>query len=133
MSRDNVEIVRRSLEAFNRGDLESAFATFDSAIEWCTAEDEPDQQTYRGLAGLRRFVESLAELWEARFEGVVEFEDFIDCGEWVVVPWRARMRGKTSGIAVDVNETYAVQLRDGKIVRVEEYRHTDDALARTTA
>jgi ketosteroid isomerase-like protein len=130
MSRENVEIVRASLEAFACGDFDTAFAAYDPAIEWCTAADEPDRQTYRGMAGLDRFVESLEELWEDRFDGTMRFEDFIDRGDWVVVPWRAKMRGRTSGITVEVRETYALQVCDGKIVRVEEYRQVNDALVR---
>jgi ketosteroid isomerase-like protein len=125
----NVEIVRRSLEAFGRGDFETAFAAYDPDIVWCTAADEPDQQIYRGIAGLRGFVESSDELWEDRFAGTMEFEDFIERGDWVIVPWRARLRGRGSGISVAVNETYAVQVRDGRIVRVDEYRTVDEALA----
>lgn len=130
MSPTNVEIVRRSLEAFGRGDFDTAFAVHDPDIVWCTAADEPDQQTYRGIADLRSFVESIGELWEDRFDGTMEFEDFIERGDWVIVPWRARLRGRGSGISVDVNETYAVQVRDGRIVRVDEYRKVDEALAR---
>jgi uncharacterized protein len=129
MSPTNVEIVRRSLEAFGRGDFETAFAAYDPDIVWCTAADEPDQQTYRGIAGLRSFAESLDELWLDRFDGTMEFEDFIERGDWVIVPWRARLRGRGSGIIVDASETYAVQVRDGRIVRVEEYRKVDQALA----
>ena len=132
MSQDNIELVRRSFEAFARGDFDTAFAAHDAESIWCTAADEPDQGTYRGIAALRSFAESLDELWEDRFDGVMEFEDFIGRGDWVVVPWTARMRGRGSGITVDVSETYAVQVRDGRIVRVEEYRHVDDALARVT-
>ena len=130
MSRQNVDIVRHSLEAFARGDFDAAFAAHDPASEWRTAADEPDRQVYRGVAGLRRFVDSIEELWEDRFAGSTVFEDYIERGDWVVVPWRARLHGRTSGIAVDVTETYAVQVRDSKIVCVEEYRHADDAFAR---
>jgi ketosteroid isomerase-like protein len=130
MSRENVEIVRRSLEAFGRGDFDTAFAAHDPETVWCTAADEPDRQSYRGIAGLRRFVTSVDELWEDRFVGVMGFEDFIDRGDWVIVPWTARLRGRSSGITVDVSETYAVQVREGKIVRVDEYRHVDQVLAR---
>jgi ketosteroid isomerase-like protein len=130
VSSTNVEIVRSSLEAFGQGDFDTAFAAHDPDVAWCTAADEPDQQTYRGAAGLRTFVESLDELWEERFHGIMEFEDFIERGDWVIVPWRARLRGRGSGIVVDVNETYAVQVRGGRIVRVEEYRTVDQALGR---
>jgi ketosteroid isomerase-like protein len=125
--------VRRSLDAFACGDFETAFAAHAPETEWRTAADEPDQRTYQGIAGLRQFVESLEELWEDRFAGVMEFKGFIDRGDWVVVPWSARIRGRGSGIDVEVSETYAVRVRNGRIVRVEEYRHVDEALARLDA
>jgi amino acid transporter/ketosteroid isomerase-like protein len=130
---ENVEIVRRSLEAFGSGDFDTAFAAHDADAEWHTAADEPDSQVYRGIAALDRFVDSLGEAWEDRFAGVMEFEDFIERGDWVIVPWSARLRGRGSGIAVDVRETYAVQVRDARIVRVEEYRDVDQALKRPDA
>jgi ketosteroid isomerase-like protein len=128
MSQENVEVVRRSFEAFARGDFETAFAAHDPSTEWRTAADEPDQQTYRGIAGLRKFVGSLTDTWEGRFAQVMEFDTFIDAGDWVVVPWSAELRGKGSGISVRVNETYAVRVQGGKIVRVEEYRSREQAL-----
>ncbi len=128
MSRENVEIVRRSLEAFARGDFEAAFAAHAPDSEWSTAADEPDSQTYRGRDGLDRFVASLAELWEGRFDGLMEFGEYVDHGDWIIVPWSSRMRGKSSGIEVEVRETYAVLVNDRRIVRVEEYRSTDEAL-----
>ncbi len=130
MSADNVEIVRRSLDAFARGDFDTAFAAHAPDTEWRTAADEPDRRTYQGIEELRSFAESLGELWEDRFAGVMQFGEFIERGDWVIVPWSARMRGRGSGITVDVSETYAVKLRDGSIVRVEEYRHMEQALAR---
>jgi len=132
MSSDTVELVRRSMEAFARGDFEEAFAAHAPETEWHTASDEPDAQVYRGIDGLRRFVAAIEELWERRFGDLMEFEDFIDCGDWVVVPWHARVRGRTSGASVEVSETYAVRVRDGLIVRVEEYRDRVEALARVT-
>ena len=129
MTQDNVEIVRRSFEAFARGDFETAFAAHDPGSEWCTAADEPDQQTYRGLDELRAFVDSLAEPWQNRFADAMRFEQFIDGGEWVVVPWTATLQGRDSGASVEVGETYAVRVDGGKIVRVDEYRSKEQALA----
>jgi hypothetical protein len=81
-----------------------------------------------GLPALRRFVAHLAEPWTDRFGPAVRFEDFIDCGDWVVAPWSARLHGHGSGIEMDVWETYAVLVEDGRIKRVEEYRTVDQAL-----
>ncbi len=128
MSVENVEIVRRSFEAFSRGDFESAFAAHAPDTSWRTAADEPDQQTYHGIDGLRELAASFDELWDRRFEDKMEFEGFIDCGDWVVVPWRARFHGRMSGVETDVQETYAVRVDEGKIVRVNEFRTADEAL-----
>jgi ketosteroid isomerase-like protein len=128
MAQDNVDVVRRSFQALSRGDFEAAFAEHAPDTEWRTASDEPDSQTYRGIDGLRRLVAAVAEPWENRFQGSVVLEDFIARGPWVVVPWRARLHGRGSGLEIEVFETYAVLVRAGKIVRVEEYRTTEEAL-----
>jgi ketosteroid isomerase-like protein len=128
MSQETIEIVRRSFEAFARGDFDAAFSAYDASIKWRTAADEPDQRTYRGIEEVGDFVGSLADPWADRFEGVMEFEAMIDGGNFVVVPWRARVQGRGSGIGVDLRETYVVHVLGGKIVGVEEYRSTEQAL-----
>ena len=128
MSQGNVELVRASFEAFGRGDFNAAFAAYDPLVEWHTADDEPDSRTYTGLAELRTFVVHLADPWTDRFGQAIHFEDFIDCGDWVVAPWSGRLHGHGSGIEIEVSETYAVQVRDGRIVRVHEYRTVEEAL-----
>ncbi len=128
VSQRNVELVRASFEAFGRGDFDAAFAPYDPRAEWCTAEDEPDSRTYTGLAELRAFVAHLADPWTDRFGQAIHFEDFIDCGDWVVAPWSGTLHGHGSGIEIEVSETYAVRVRDGRIVRVDEYRTVEEAL-----
>ena len=102
--------MRRSVEALARGDLDAFLEAHDPEVEWRTAADEPNPVTYRG------------------FDDVMVFEGFIDLGDWVVVPWAARLRGRRSGIPVDVKETYAVRVEDGRIVRVDEYRTKEEAI-----
>ena len=128
MSQRNVEIVRESFEAFGRGDFDDAFAAYDPGAEWQTAEDEPDSRVYRGIPELTGFVAHLADPWTDRFGPAIQWEDFIDCGDWVVVPWSGRLHGHGSGIEIDVSETYAVLVREGKIARVDEYRTVEQAL-----
>ena len=129
MSQQNVDLVRGTLGAFARGDIDAAFVRFDREVEWKTADDEPDAHTYFGVPAIRRFVEHLADPWRDRFGPGIEFQDFIDCGDWVVAPWTGRVHGHGSGIEIDISETYAVHVRGGLIVRVEEYRTVDEALS----
>jgi ketosteroid isomerase-like protein len=128
VSASNVEVVRRSFEAFARGDLDAFFAEHAPEIEWTTGADEPDPQTYRGPEEMRRFTVDTSDAWLNRFDGVVRFKDFIDLGDWVVVPWTATLEGRASGLAIEVYETYAVRVVEGRIVRVDEYRTTEEAL-----
>jgi ketosteroid isomerase-like protein len=128
VSGNTVDLVRASCEALARGDFDQAFAVYDPDVEWHTADDEPDLHTYIGIPALRRFVAHLAEPWTDRFGPAISYEDFIDCGDWVVAPWSGRLHGHGSGIEIDVSETYAVLVRDGLIRRVDEYRTVEQAL-----
>jgi ketosteroid isomerase-like protein len=124
----NTDVARRSFEALSRGDFDAAFADYHADAEWRTAADEPDCETYKGIDALRRLIAMLADPWENRFDGAVELEDFIPRGDWVVIPWRAVLHGRGSGLEIEAVETYAVLVRDGKIARVDEYRTTREAL-----
>jgi ketosteroid isomerase-like protein len=128
LSAENVEMVRRSMEAFSRGDLDAFLAAVDPDTEWRTAADEPNPQTYRGHDGMRRFAAEISEAWDGRFDDVMEFDDFIDLEDWLVVPWTARLRGRSSGVEVEVNETYAVRVEGGRIVRIDEFRTKQEAI-----
>jgi ketosteroid isomerase-like protein len=128
MSERNLELVRRSFEAFVAGDFETAFAAYDPRAEWTAAEDEPDSRTYSGIDEIRRWARSLAEPWTNRFERAVVPEDYIDLGDWIVVPTSGRLHGRGSGIEVDIIETYAVLVRNDRIVRVDEYRTREQAI-----
>ena len=128
MSEGSLDVVRRSFEAFVSGDFDTAFASFDPGAEWRTAADEPDSRTYRGLEEVTRWARALAEPWADRFERAIVPEEYLDLGDWVVVPTSGRVHGRGSGIEVDVKETYAVRVRGETIVRVEEYRTKKEAL-----
>ena len=45
-----------------------------------------------------------------------------------MAPWHGRVHGHGSGIEIEISETYAAHVRDGRIVRVEEYRTAEQAL-----
>ncbi len=53
MSRENVELVRRSVGAFNSGDWDGALEYMDEGIEWRPPFVVPDQDTYVGRDGVR--------------------------------------------------------------------------------
>ncbi len=131
MSEENVEIVRRVIEAHDRGDFATVFAAYDPDIEWhvgglfgWTASDL--KPVYRGHDGVRAFWRGWFAAWET---ASFEYEEFIDAGDSIVTILSQRLRGRTSGIELEWNSYGQVwTVHDGKIVRVEFFHTRSDAL-----
>jgi ketosteroid isomerase-like protein len=129
MSRENVDLVRRLWDTWNRRDHEAVFAHYDEDIEWRGGEllQVPDAEpVYRGHEGVRTFWRTWLAAWEEVSYEAVEFRD---AGDHVVaLVENQHMRGRTSG--VDLTLTYAQvwTLRDGKVVRMRSFADQDEAL-----
>ena len=123
MSQENVEVVRRLLEAVNRRDWDAMLEGGDPEIEIVTLMTG----THRGHAAWRRLVEQMAEEL-AGFQFVPD--DLIDLGQnRVVAVTRWVGTGGTSGIEVpDTTIGFVYILRDGLVVRQESFRNKAEAL-----
>ncbi len=126
MSEENVEVVRKSVEAGQRGDLDAAFESLDSEIEWEETEGlGPDAAVYRGKASVRGAVESWLGMWN---DYTGEVERYIDAGDDVVVLVAERGRGRSSGVAVDRELGLVHTVRGNKIIRSRLFGSWDEAL-----
>src|SRR6478752_7532018 len=114
MSQENVEIMRRVIEAFNRGDLDLALKDVapDATIDWSHSRG-PDAGVYVGHDAIRRFWTNMTEPFE---QHTFVADEFIPRGEHVVVPITGRMTGR-GGIEVTVKTATVATLRDGCLVR----------------
>jgi ketosteroid isomerase-like protein len=125
MSEENVEIARRSAEAFNRGDIDAWLADIDPEIEWHGVSDEPDPGPFRGHGEV---VKMVARWTEAFPDLQAVAEDYIDAGEYVVIPMRLRGRTPESDADIVVEDVFVQRYRAGKIVEVREFRTREEAL-----
>jgi ketosteroid isomerase-like protein len=126
MSQENVEIVRRSLEAFNSGEFEAAVELWDAEGEWIPAmAGAVEDNVYRGQAALRRYFDELFESFSAVRVDDVELRDL---GNRVLVLYRLSVLGRDSGVAVDQPGGIVYQLRGGKIVHGRSYLSNREAL-----
>jgi ketosteroid isomerase-like protein len=121
MSQENVEVVRQAYEAYVRGDLSGALESYDDDVVF-NPNEEP---AMRGRAAVLAYLERWEEPWE---EYVVEAEGFIDAGDRVVVTVHFKGRGKGSGVEIDARSHHVHALRDGRIVRMDEYTDRAEAL-----
>jgi ketosteroid isomerase-like protein len=94
VSQENVEVVRRYYGLLNARDLANCLELLADDFELV----EPsllDAGSYRGREGLRRWLERMDEAWsKMRWEP----EEFIEAGEFVVVPVRFHCTARHTGL-----------------------------------
>ena len=99
MSEENVEVVRRAIEAYGREGLDGVLGYYDPEIEWTSTGDYIERATYRGHDGLRRYLGTMeGEFKDLRIEPV----ELIDAGEQVISSVRFTGRGKASDAPVEM-------------------------------
>jgi ketosteroid isomerase-like protein len=117
MSQENVEIVRRFLV----GDFDEALTYADPGIVWNPGEESSTQGHDAVRASTAR--------WKSEWDDYeVIPEEFADMGDRVVVTVRLRGRGRGSGIEIDARFYEVHTLRDGKIVRMDQFTKQSEAL-----
>jgi ketosteroid isomerase-like protein len=120
MSRENVEIVRRAVDAWNSQDFETGMSLVDPEIEVEVAIGTPVDGTYRGHAGLTQF---MADFW-GQFETFhSEVRECTPAGDdQVVLHVLHHGTGRGSGAAVEMPGWQVFSVRAGKITRWRNFR-----------
>ena len=124
MSKENVETVRRTYEAYEKKDVAAAFSALAPNVEWHQAENfiYADRSPYVGpqamLGGL--FARFAAE-WE-NFTTVTN--ELLDAGDKVIALGYYTGTYKKTGKAVHAQFAHVWTLSDGKVVRFDQYTDT---------
>jgi ketosteroid isomerase-like protein len=117
MSEENVEVVRRALDAFAADDVERLLQLMDPEIQF-----EPHlamvEGNYAGHDGVREF---MSDAFEAlRVTGVDHWETR-DLGDRVLALGSFHFYGRESGIEDDVPFAVIAQCSDGRILQLKDY------------
>ena len=80
MSQENVEIVRSTYEAFDRGDIDAVLSNADPGL--VTHRADPEAATWHGPGG---FLQAMADWTEGFDQFNARAEEFIDAGDRVIV------------------------------------------------
>ena len=123
MSQENVEIVRRSFDAFKEGNVSGMLELMTDDL--ITHRSDPDGATYHGKEG---FFQATADWIEGFEEWTATPEGFIDAGDYVLVRVLQTARGKESGVPVESDFWFVFGLREGKIARLSFYVRESEAL-----
>ena len=125
MSQENVEVVRRAVDAFNRDGPEAALAWLAPDVEWHDLPDLPDAEIHRGHRGfLKAFEQFFGGLELYR----VNIDEVIDHGAQMVVCARNIGQGKGSGARFEQRIFGVFTVRNRLVGRAVWFRTREEAL-----
>ncbi|MDQ3571709.1 MAG: nuclear transport factor 2 family protein [Actinomycetota bacterium] len=127
MPQENVEILRKAIEAFNEGDIEGPIANLIAPeFEYIPTGSVPGmERVYRGPEGWRQFLEFF---WSEFDQPRIEIRGLVASDEHVVAAQTFRGRGKQSGVEASWDLWNVWTLRDGKAVRGQAFTTESEAL-----
>ena len=128
MSRENVEIVHRAGEAFNRHDVEALAAISDDDLEFVSAlaAVETGGVAYQGPRAWGAYFARMDEMWDDWH--IEDLEVFDAEGDRVAAVFRLVGKGRASGVPVDHRIGLAYRMRQGKLWRMRSYLDPEEAL-----
>ncbi len=112
MSQENVEIVRRTVELWNAGDLDTMALFFDPAVVMHAPVEWPEPGPWRGrdevIGEFRRIREGFSQ-------DQVDVAEPATNGDWVLVLSTRHLRGAQSAVAGQIRAWYATRMSAGRI------------------
>jgi len=122
----NVEVMKGLYEAFSRGDVPTVVNAMDEQIEWHEAEGNP-WHPGRALVGPQEVLEHVFARIATEYEDFrIDTHRFLGDGDTVVVEGRYRAtKCLPTGKPLDAQVAHVWDLRDGKVVRFQQYTDTE--------
>ena len=128
MSQENVELVRRATDAYNRGDLDGFLQDWapDAVLDWSNSRGF-EADVLRGHGEIRAFAERFLASWDqVRVELLGDPEEVKD--GVLIVENVTYLRGRDS-VEVEAQSAWLVEVRDGKqTTSLTLYQTKHDAL-----
>ena len=122
MSEENVELLRKLQDDWNRGERDFA-DEYHPDVEFLPLRTATEG-AYHGLSGIEAWVADTSEVFD-KFE--MNFE-FTDLGERVLACGTIHVRARGSGVETDIQTGGLFEFRDGRIVRWEDFGSKSKAL-----
>jgi ketosteroid isomerase-like protein len=127
MSQENVELVRRTIDLINAKKIDQAMdgAHTNVEMDWSNSRS-PLKGVYQGRPEVLKFWTTFVDAWEAMRwepEEIIEVDD-----ARLIVVNRFRMRGRGSGVDVEVTGAHLWTIAAGKVQGVKLFQSKADAL-----
>jgi ketosteroid isomerase-like protein len=125
MSQENLEIVQRTMDAYNARDLTTYFAAISESIRFQSRFSAIDV-IYNSHADMRRYFANLEEVW-ARYE--MQVERMVPAGARVAVLCHLYAVGRDSDLQLEEYPGVLFTLEAGTIVQIDSYQTHAETLA----
>jgi ketosteroid isomerase-like protein len=128
MSQENVEAFKRAITANNDYDYDALLEEIDPDVEWHGVMGVMfggEATVYRGHAGVLEYICDLDEGFTVRD---IQWSEFRDLGERVVVLGHVRGRGRESGIELDSQYGAVAEFRKGRFITYRDFFDHREAL-----
>jgi ketosteroid isomerase-like protein len=126
MSQENVEIVKRSFDAFAAGGVESLLAFVSADVAWYPFPEWVEESEYRGHDGFRRVM----AVWTENFDDFkVEVHEFRQVGDRVL--FLGETAGRIKGSGVPIRQPLGIvfsDFRDGQVGEARNFLTWQQAL-----
>ena len=126
MAESDTEVVLRSYEAVNRGDLPAAMQALAPDAEWHESGVLPEPDVHVGREAISGFLREFLAQWERFDQEIVETRV---SGDRVAVFIHLTATGRGSSAEVDASYAHIWTMRDGLGARVDAFYERDEALA----
>ena len=125
MSQENVDLVRRCNEAYNRRDVGAYLDTVSESVRFRSRFSVMDNRDYTGHDEFRRYFAELDETWE-RY--TMNLDRTVVVGAKVVGLFHLEATGRESGLALEERPAVVFTVEAGKIVQIDAYPTHAEAL-----
>ncbi len=125
MSQENMEIVKRVVEAFNRRDIDAFAELTTPDFEWVPMMAAIEGEVFRGRQGIETYLGRLDDVWE---DYRVVAGEYRDLGDRILYLGRVVGRGRSSGVPVDTPLGALTDYRDGKCRSLRNFLDHAEAL-----
>ena len=126
MSAENIEVVRRSIDAFNRGGVDAWLRFLSPDVVWESLPLVGFRDVYRGRAEAREWSEQLTEVFEEAHLAIEQITPLSD--DTVLVELTQIGRGRGSGLSGEQRIWSIFWLAEGLITRRQPFSTRDAAL-----
>jgi ketosteroid isomerase-like protein len=124
MSQENVQALEQLMDALGRGDVDEVLSLVTEDVEWIAARSAVEG-VFHGHDGMRRFCSDNAQSFEVFRLGTSE--ELRDLGDRVLAVGTLHIRGRGSGVEMEIPVAGVATFDGGRLRRWEDFR--DRALA----